>query len=464
MKRIQYILRLDHRDHDKEPFSHTEYLMAYSIIAGMSDEEYSLLKDQLVSNSPIPSIRQEVLDNKEDRNYHTLIRREDYEPLHKTEPFDCLLKWTAERKKGKLAYAKGILTEHFEGYSDSQQKKILKVLLQQAPGDRRFACRKLYTRWDDQMIPDVLQCWSSFHDDVCGWLIIRAFPLDMVKEMAMELATPRNVYTLCKRLGTDMPFYPETTLFSPNISIVGYLDAVSHTQYAIAAEKAEELLYRIVSVAMYGLISDHEFMGRYNGWIKQLPDGTPATTKHFFKIRKLDVTEIDDIKDSIVYLCKMGHTEVVERFLEWNASIIEHYNRLIKLSEDKEMPYQSDAVALLLYLFPEKYRGSLDYSEWMEYSWLSLSRWHILLNRRKRELQEFPTTVNFDSIRKLSPEDFAEQPIRHVAISNDEGSGLRELSGEEALGFLSKHPSMEPLVNHLGLEVINDSEPFDVPF
>ncbi len=124
MKRIQYILRLDHRDHDKEPFSHTEYLMAYSIIAGMSDEEHSLLKDQLVSNSPIQSIRQEVLDNKEDRNYHTLIRREDYEPLHKTESFDCLLKWTAERKRGKLTYAKGILTEHFDGYSDSQQKKI----------------------------------------------------------------------------------------------------------------------------------------------------------------------------------------------------------------------------------------------------------------------------------------------------------------------------------------------------
>lgn len=465
MKRIQYILKLDHRDYGKKPLSHAESLMAYSIIAGMSEEEFALLKKQLKSDSPILSLRQEVLDNRENRNYHSPIRREDYKPLFpKTESFDCLLKWTFERKKGKLSYAKSILTKNFNGYSDSQQKKILKVLLLQAPGDRYFACRKLYANWDDSMIPHVLQCWYSFHDDICGWLIVKVFPLDVVKEMAKELATPRNIYVLCKRLGTDMPFFPDAELFSPNISIVGYLDAVSHTQYAITAEKAEELLYRIVSVVMYGLVSDHEFMGRYDGWIKQLPDGTPATTKHFFKIRKFDVTEIDDIKDSIVYLCKMGHTEVVENFLEWNASIIDHYNRLLKLSEDKEIPYQSDTVALLLYLFPEKYRDFLDFSKWMGYSWLSLSRWHILLNKRKRDLQEYPATVNFDSVRKLLSNDFAEQPIRHASVSKDEESNLRELSREEAFGFLSKNPTMASLANHLDLEIQSDSDPFDIPF
>lgn len=465
MKRIQYILKLDHRDYSKEPLSHAESLMAYSIIAGMSEEEFALLKKQLKSDSPMLPLRQEVLDNKENRNYHSPISREDYKPLYpKTESFDCLLKWTFERKKGKLSYAKGILTKNFHGYSDSQQKKILKVLLQQAPGDRSFACRKLYANWDDSMIPHVLQCWYSFHDDICGWLIIKVFPFDVVKEMAKELATPRNIYVLCKRLSTDMPFFPDEELFSPNISIEGYLDAISHTQYAVTSDKAEELLYRMVSVVMYGLISTHEFMGRYNGWIKVLPDGTPATTNNFFNIRKYDVTEIDDIKDSIVYLCKMGHMEVVERFLKWNASILEHHNRLITLRDDKEMPGQSDTVALLLYLFPEKYRNFLDYSEWKRYSWLSLSRWHILLNKRKRDFQEFPATVNFDSIRKLSSDDFAEQPIRHLGFSYDEESSLRELSSEEALGFLCKNPTMASLVNQFDLELQSDSDPFDVPF
>lgn len=81
MKRIQYILKLDHRDYGKKPLSYAESLMAYSIIAGMSEEEFALLKKQLKSDSPMLSLRQKVLDNRENRNYHSPIRREDYKTL-----------------------------------------------------------------------------------------------------------------------------------------------------------------------------------------------------------------------------------------------------------------------------------------------------------------------------------------------------------------------------------------------
>ena len=219
------------------------------------------------------------------KRYQSPIRKEDYRPLGpKRESFDCLLNWVSERKKGKLTYAKTILTENFRGYSDYQQKKILKVFLQQAYGYRKFAYFKLYANWDEKMIPHVLQCWKKFHDDTCGWLIIRLFPTDVVKEISKELATPRNFYLLCKRLGKELPFYPDKELFSEYISIVDYLDAISHTRYSITSDEAEGLIYFIVSVVMYGLSCDHEFYGKYPGGILELPDGSEATTKNYFRI------------------------------------------------------------------------------------------------------------------------------------------------------------------------------------
>lgn len=410
MKHIEYILDIDRHNSDRRPLSEIEYQIVRYILAGMPSADFLELSKQLRKDSPIFSIYG-TIKNDEHKHYHSPIQKEDYRPwTPKTESFDCLLNWVFERKRGKLTYAKKILTENFRGYSDKQQKKILKILLQQSSGDRRFAYTKLYANWDEKMIPHILQCWYKFHDDMCGWLIIRVFPTDVVKEMSKELATPRNIYLLCKRLGKDMPFYPDKELFSENISIVGYLDAISHTQYSITSEEAEGLLYRITSAIMYGLSSDHEFFGKYPGEIRELPDGTEATTKNYFRISR-DLTRQQEIKDSIVFLCKMGHFEVVKEFLQWNASIKEHYNRLKTLKDDYGILCLEDTLALLLYLFPDKYRHLLDFSEWLEYSWFS-SRWHILLKKRKRTNVEYAINVNFEGIKKLSEKDFSDFPLR----------------------------------------------------
>lgn len=412
MKQIEYILDIDRRNSGGSPLSQIERQIVHSVLAGMPYADFLLLSKQLRKNSPIFYIYDSMNDD-ERKRYYSPILKEEYKPLFpKTSSLDCLLNWISERKRGKLTYAKTILTKNFRGYSDNQQKKILKVFLRQTSGYRRFAYSKLYANWDEKMIPHVLQSWYEFHDEMCGWLIIRVFPTDIVKEMSRELATPGNLYLLCKRLGKDMPFYPEKDLFSEHISIVGYLDAISHTQYSITSSEAEGLIYRIVSVVMYGLSSDHEFCGKFPGQIRELPDCTEATTKSYFRITG-DLTKLNDVKDTMVFLCKLGHLDVVKDFLQWNASIIEHYNRLKILKDDYGSPCLEDTLALLLYLFPDKYRHLLDYSEWLEYSWLS-SRFHILLKKRKRRDVEYAINVNFDGIRKLSAKDFSDTPLRQL--------------------------------------------------
>ena len=78
----------------------------------------------------------------------------------KQESFDTLLKWVVERKRGKLSYAKQILTGGFYYYSYSQQVKIVKVFLFQSFSDRRFAYSKLYGLWDESFVDVVKKAWN----------------------------------------------------------------------------------------------------------------------------------------------------------------------------------------------------------------------------------------------------------------------------------------------------------------
>ena len=114
----------------------------------------------------------------------------------KQESFDTLLKWAVERKRGKVSYAKRILTDGFNYYSYSQQVKIVKAFLFLSWGDRRFAYKRLSALWDESFIDIVKQAWNEFHDEECGWLITRFFPKEFLAENLEALSTPYNYYFL----------------------------------------------------------------------------------------------------------------------------------------------------------------------------------------------------------------------------------------------------------------------------
>ena len=88
----------------------------------------------------------------------------DRSEYKKQESFDTLLKWAVERKRGKVSYAKRILTYGFNYYSYSQQVKIVKAFLFLSLGDRRFAYKRLSALWDESFIDIVKQAWNEFQD------------------------------------------------------------------------------------------------------------------------------------------------------------------------------------------------------------------------------------------------------------------------------------------------------------
>ena len=192
----------------------------------------------------------------------------DRSEYKKQESFDTLLKWAIERKRGKVSYAKRILTYGFNYYSYSQQVKIVKAFLFLSLGDRRFAYKRLSALWDESFIDIVKQAWNEFQDEECGWLITRFFPKEFLAENLEALSTPYNYYFLCKRLGQEEWFVPVKDKFNPTITIVRYLEAVSMTRYPIAEDEANELLYRMVSVAIYAHLANNEQMETKWGEIK----------------------------------------------------------------------------------------------------------------------------------------------------------------------------------------------------
>ena len=308
----------------------------------------------------------------------------DRSKYKKQESFDTLLKWIVERKRGKLSYAKRILTDGFNYYSYSQQVKIVKAFLFQSLGDRRFAYRKLYGLWDESFIDVVKQAWNEFHDEECGWLITRFFPKEFLVENLDALSTPYNYYFLCKRLGSEEWFVPVKDKFKPNITIVQYLEAVSMTKHPISEAEAIELLYRMVSVAIYAHLANNEQMESKWGEIKVDETEHDMTMSYWFRFPEFLIYKNDNFKEVMVYLCLMGLQDVVKDFCAWCDSVKTKFSDIV----GPLIPSNPDVtgrtfLSVIIDSFPEEFRYMLDYKTFQTKTWLN-RRWRIMLQPQKR--------------------------------------------------------------------------------
>lgn len=339
----------------------------------------------------------------------------------KQESFDTLLKWTVERKRGKVSYAKRILTDGFNYYSYSQQVKIVKAFLLQSMGDRRFAYRKLYSLWDDSFVDVVKQAWNEFHDEECGWLITRFFPKDFLAENLENLSTPYNYYFLCKRLGQEEWFVPAKDKFKPNITIVRYLEAISMTKHPIAEDEANELLYRMVSVLIYAHLANNEQMESKWGEIKVDETGHDMTMSYWFRCPDFLIYKNNNVKEVLVYLCLMGLQNVVKNFCTWCDGAIAKFSDIVwpLIPSNPNVTGESFLLAIIE-SFPPKYRYMLDYDAFQVKTWLN-RRWRVMLQPQKRtkygrEIQM--PLVSIDNIPKIDIADI--NPYFHKCSRTDE--------------------------------------------
>lgn len=443
MDKIDFLVNIDQRDAAGQPVTDTELQVAVMVLEGLSGDEYDQLRGCLRADGAILSLECLMPAGMRHR-FHRPLGRESYEVFTpRVESFECLLGWVAERKKGKLTYAKKKLKDNFAGYSDSQQKRILEVLLQQAPGDRRFAYRKLHACWDDELLPHVLRCWQEFGDDMCAWLMIRVFPRQKVLELFPELCAPKHFASLCRCLGSDLPVRPTPERFSSQVTIVDYLEALAHTGYVIPAEEAEELIFRIVSVLIYILAGSHghSLISLYDE--NPFQDGIEFLTHRSMNRPTYNLLQIDDLEQSLGMLCKMGHTEVVRDFLDWHEGVMSDYAQL-----DPSAAEWDSRLAVLVNHFPERLRYYLDFSDLVELTWLN-PRAHILLSPRVRMSLLRVGRVSLDNLQQPQYKDIpTPQPV--------EEDTFHRLSAEERQKLVSDYPALGNMFDAFA--------PDDVPF
>ena len=376
--------------------------------------------------------------------YDPEYNRSEYK---KQESFDTLLKWAVERKRGKVSYAKRILTDGFNYYSYSQQVKIVKAFLFMCLGDRRFAYKRLSGLWDDSFVDIVKQAWNEFHDEECGWLITRFFPKEFLKENLEALSTPYNYYFICKRLGKEKWFVPVKEKFNPTITIVQYLEAISMTRHPIAEEEANELLYRMVSVAIYAHLANNEKMETKWGEIKVDEHGHNMTMSYWFRCPEFLIYKNDNFKEILVYLCLMGLQNTVKDFCAWCDSVKAKFSDIVGALIPSSQDVTGNVfLSTMIDSFPAKYHYMLDYETYQTKTWLN-RRWRVMLQPQKRTRYGCEVQMNLVSIDRIPRIDIAEiNPSFHKYSRTDEDELKEEDRNKIIKEMLNDNPNLWTLL------------------
>ena len=356
----------------------------------------------------------------------------DRSEYKKQESLDTLLKWAVERKRGKVSYAKRILTYGFNYYSYSQQVKIVKAFLFLSLGDRRFAYKRLSALWDESFIDIVKQVWNEFQDEECGWLITRFFPKEFLAENLEALSTPYNYYFLCKRLGQEEWF---------------------------------------VSVAIYAHLANNEQMETKWGEIKVDETGHDMTMSYWFRCPEFLIYKNDNFKEVLVYLCLMNLQNVVKNFCTWCDSVkykfSDNVGQLVPSNQDVT---GESFLSAIIESFPNKYRYMLNYETFQFKTWLN-RRWKVMLHPQKRTRYGGEVQMNLVSIENIHSIDLADiNPFFHKYRRSEEEELKEEDRNKIIKEMLNDNPNLWTLLythdiidsSMIPQEILDEKK--DVPF
>ena len=302
-------------------------------------------------------------------------------------------------------------------------------------------------------------------------MITRFFPKEFLAENLDALSTPYNYYFLCKRLGQEEWFVPDKDKFNPTITIVRYLEAVSMTRHPIAEEEANELLYRMVSVAIYAHLANNEQMETKWGEIKVDETGHDMTMSYWFRCPEFLIYKNNNFKEVLVYLCLMGLQDVVKDFCTWcDSAKFKFLDNVGLLIPTNSKITGESFLSAIIESFPDNYRYMLDYESFQLNTWLN-RRWRVMLHPHKRTRYGGEVRMNLVRIDRIPKIDLAEiNPSFHKYIRTVEDELKEEERNKIIKEMLHDNPSLWTLLythdlidsSMIPTEILDDKK--DVPF
>ena len=118
----------------------------------------------------------------------------------RNEPITQLQAWYADKKSGKVVYARKQIQKRFMHLDYADQLKLMRTMLNGGKTERAWCYATLRKWWSDELVGDVERVWNAHHEERCSWLFSRYMPIDIIRKYVDELSVNSNYYNLCKCL------------------------------------------------------------------------------------------------------------------------------------------------------------------------------------------------------------------------------------------------------------------------
>ena len=204
-------------------------------------------------------------------------------PTTHNRPIATLIKWFVDKRSGHVQDARPEIQRRFAYLDWSQQKKIALAFLSSGKADRQWIYAQLMQLWDDCFAPKIRENWEEYHEQRCGWIVIRYLPKDYVMANLDLFEGKRDYYYACRRFAADKDFVIDDSKLAIRDRFIIHgmshkpmdgdkcLDDIFTYLYEICASKYTypitndrehgEVLEALDIKPVYGMMKDMERMG-----------------------------------------------------------------------------------------------------------------------------------------------------------------------------------------------------------
>lgn len=208
------------------------------------------------------------------------------------------------------------------------KERILRCMLaQNTKKERLWAYTRLRQKWDNSFFRTIEQCFETYHEVECAWLILDFFPTPYIYEHREVLAGLVGWRWIMSRVGKDYPNLVscERLTASEWVRVVVDLHMTEHEA------DIEAYLYNNIAVNVEKLLAK----GVYALDLLTIKN-QPFTTAHDYP---LSLRSIPDVSWTVWAMGQMGMADAIMRFKEYDH-MYEHH-----VPED----YDEETKAKLLY-------------------------------------------------------------------------------------------------------------------
>ena len=370
--------------------SSKERAVLRALVHTLQQEELKVLKRKLRRHSSTWSVVTDL--------YNEVVKAENYIVPQRNEAISSLIEQFVDKKSGKVESARKKLRNRFDKQDFLIQRKIIKAFLLSAKQDRMWAYNRLKGNWDNSFYDEVKVLWELYHENGCGHVVLRHFPVEYVYNNLSHLDIDENYTWLCIRLINHPQFQIDKERLREHYTFCGHYDVeylyiLAKSNSQIEEGTATQILYKQIIHYLNACSSPCTILkGKFDNY--GVYGGNYPTTKW-----------LDNVSHVLWCMGRLGLTEELIAYEEWDGIV------------------------------QREFIDSVDYDELIKYHTTDFSEKCYMLFR--------------NTIAKCLPNEYKHLicfPYSPVDVIDDKP--------KMSMSELKSNPALNVLIDQLGLEVV----------